>query len=162
MLVAGDADQLAELSQVDTDPIPMTGVSADEVVQVDLALPTGVVAVDDEPVTVTINDPTGDRDADVQCGSPAGRRERDLSYALSVDRVLITIGGSIADLDRLSGASLVATLDVAGLEAGVHDVPVTANLPTGTALVAANPATVKVTITPIARASAVPSPVGGG
>ena len=30
-LVAGDADQLATLTRVDTDPIPMTGVSADDV-----------------------------------------------------------------------------------------------------------------------------------
>ena len=59
----------------------------------------------------------------------------------------MTVGGSTADLDRLSGATIVATLDVTGLTAGVHDVPVTANLPTGTTLVAADPATVKVTIT---------------
>ena len=52
--MTGDADQLAQLSEVDTDPIPMTGVSADETVQAALALPTGVVAVKDEPVSVTI------------------------------------------------------------------------------------------------------------
>ena len=44
-LVAGDADQLAELARVDTAPIPMTGVSSDETVRVGLALPTGVDAV---------------------------------------------------------------------------------------------------------------------
>ena len=55
----------------------------------------------------------------------------------------------------------MATLDVAGLKTGVHDVAVTANLPTGTALVAANPPTVKVTVTPVAAGSAAPSPAGG-
>ena len=161
VLVTGDADQLAQLSQVDTDPIPMTGVSSDETIQVPLALPTGVVAVKDEPVSVTIQirPVTGTRTFSAGLQLIGGSSE--LAYALSVDRVLITIGGSIADLDRLSGASLVATLDVAGLKAGVHDVPVTANLPTGTALVAANPATVKVTVTPIAAGSAAPSPAGG-
>ena len=49
-----------------------------------------------------------------------------------------------------------------GLKAGVHDVPVTANLPTGTTLVAADPATVKVTITQIAPASPATSPSAGG
>jgi YbbR domain-containing protein len=56
----------------------------------------------------------------------------------------------------------VATLDVAGLKTGVHDVPVTANVPTGTALVASNPATVKVTITPLPATSGAPSPAAGG
>jgi YbbR domain-containing protein len=56
----------------------------------------------------------------------------------------------------------VATLDVAGLKPGVHEVPVSANLPTGTALVAANPATVKVTVTPAAAGSSAPSPAAGG
>jgi YbbR domain-containing protein len=81
----------------------------------------------------------------------------DLTYALSVDRVLVTIGGSTADLDRLSASALVVDLDVTGLKAGVHDVPVTANLPAGTTLVAASPANVTVTINNVAApASASP------
>ncbi len=157
-LVAGDADQLAELNQVDTDPIPMTGVSADEVVQVKLALPTGVVAVNDTPIRVSIKIRPVTATRTFSAGLDLIGGSADLAYALSVDRVLLTIGGSTADLDRLSGATLVATLDVAGLKTGVHDVTVTANLPTGTTLVAADPATVKVTITDIAA----PSPSAGG
>ena len=45
----------------------------------------------------------------------------DRTYSTSTDRVLITLGGSVADLDRLEGATLLATLDVADLEPG-HDV----------------------------------------
>ena len=78
----------------------------------------------------------------------------DLSYALSTDRVLVTIGGSTADLDRLSGAAMVVDLDVAGLKAGAHPVPVTANLPAGTTLVAASPPKVTVTISVPAPSSA--------
>ncbi len=70
----------------------------------------------------------------------------DLAYSLGKDRVLVTVGGSTADLDRLQGATLVMDLDVAGLTAGVHQVTVTANLPAGTTLVAASPETVEVTI----------------
>ena len=36
---------------------------------------------------------------------------------------LVTVGGSTADLDRLTGATLVVDLDVTGLEAGDHEVP---------------------------------------
>src|SRR4249919_3921473 len=96
-LVAGDADQLAELTQVDTDPIPMTGVSADEVVEVKLALPTGVVAVNDTPIKVTIKIRPVTATRTFSAGLDLVGNSADLAYALSVDHVLLTIGGSTAD-----------------------------------------------------------------
>ena len=54
MLVEGDADQLAELVRVDTAQIPMTGVSSDLTVSVGLDLPTGILAVGDDQITVTV------------------------------------------------------------------------------------------------------------
>ena len=53
--------------------------------------------------------------------------------------MLVTIGGSIADLDRLSGVDLVLTVDVTGLEAGTHSVAVSANLATGLTLARREP-----------------------
>ena len=47
--MAGDAEDLAKLDEVDTEPIPMAGVSTDQTVEVGLALPTGVVAVKQGP-----------------------------------------------------------------------------------------------------------------
>jgi YbbR domain-containing protein len=145
----------------------MTGVSADETVRVNLALPTGVVAVGDDTVsvTITIRPVTGTRT--FSAGLRLIGDRNDLRYALSTDRVLVTIGGSTADLDRLSASTLVVDLDVTGLGPGVHEVPVSANLPTGTTLVAASPAKVSVTISPVPAASAAPdgapgpSPSGG-
>jgi YbbR domain-containing protein len=160
VLVTGDADTLANLTRIDTDPIPMTGVSADETVPVGLALPGGVVAVGSDTVFVAIGirPVTGTRtfDAGLQL---IGARS-DLRYALSTDRVLVTIGGSTADLDRLSASTLVVDLDVAGLGVGAHDVPVTADLPTGMTLVAASPPRVTVTISTPDGAPG-PSPSGG-
>jgi YbbR domain-containing protein len=165
VLVTGDADQLAQLTAADTVPIPMTGVSSNETVTVKLALPTGVVQVADSPVSVTVKvrPVTGTRT--FSAGLQLLGASNDLAYALSTDRVLVTIGGSTADLDRLSGATLVMDLDVAGLKAGVHDVPVTAILPAGTTLVAASPASVTVTISAPAASSppsASPSPSASG
>jgi YbbR domain-containing protein len=167
VLVAGDADQLAQLTSVDTAPIPMTGVSDDETVTVPLALPSGVIQVGDATISVKIGirPVTGTRT--FSAGLQLLGASADLRYALSTDRVLVTIGGSTADLDRLSGAELVMDLDVAGLKVGVHEVPVTANLPAGTTLVAANPATVGVTVSAPPAASpgtspaASPGPSGG-
>ncbi len=124
----------------------MTGVSSDETVQVGLALPTGVVPVGSDTVSVAIEiravTSTRTFDAGLQLIGP----RNDLRYALSTDRVLVTVGGSTADLDRLSASTLVVDLDVTGLGIGAHEVPVTANLPTGTTLVAASPPRVTVTI----------------
>jgi hypothetical protein len=88
-------------------------------------------------------------------------------YELSADGVILTLGGSVADLDRLSGATIVGLLDVTDLEPGTSDVPVTVDLPAGVALVAASPDTITVTITvpvpsPSASAVVVPSPSPGG
>ncbi|MBA3234463.1 MAG: hypothetical protein H0T59_00545 [Chloroflexi bacterium] len=167
-LVAGDADQLAELARVDTEPISVLGVSADEVVVVGLAPPTGVVAIGDERISVSIKIRPVTATRTFNAGLRLIGAGSDMSYAVSVGQVLVTIGGSTADLNRLVGAALVMDLDVSGLEAGIRDVPVTANLPAGTTLVTASPETVRVTIGAIGSLtspapSAVPSasPAGG-
>ena len=145
-LVGGDAAELAKLTQLDTDPIRMTGVSSSETVDVKLDLPPGVVAAGNDTISVAIGirPVTGTRT--FSAGLQLAGASSDLTYALSTDRVLVTIGGSTADLDRLSGSTIVVDLEVAGLAPGVHVVPVTANLPTGLTLVAASPPTVTVTI----------------
>jgi YbbR domain-containing protein len=168
ILVAGDADQLAELTSIDTKPISLTGISADETVEVELALPDEVAAVDRTTVTVaiTVRQVTATRTYDT--GLRLVGADSNLTYSLSIDRVLATIGGSTADLDRLEGSSLVLDLDVAGLTPGEHEVEVTADLPIGLTLVAVSPPTVTVTIvepTPSASPAGIvgpsASPIGG-
>jgi YbbR domain-containing protein len=87
---------------------------------------------------------------------------RGLTYAVDTDRILLTIGGSSADLDRLSGTALVVDLDVTGLEPGKRVVPVSLDLPTGVTLVSASPSSVTVTITaPAPAPTPTPTPAGG-
>jgi YbbR domain-containing protein len=86
----------------------------------------------------------------------------DLIYDAALDRVLITVGGSVADLDRLDGATLVADLDVADLEPGTDAATVSIDLPAGVTLVAASPDAVSITVsappTPSPTAAETPSP----
>ena len=165
MLVEGDADQLAELVRVDTEQIPMTGVSSDLTVSVGLDLPTGVLAVgnDEISVTVTLRPVTATRT--FSAGVRLIGAGRGLSYAVDADRILVTVGGSVADLDRLSGTVLVVDLDVSGLGPGTASVPVALDLPTGATLISASPSSVNVTITgppPSPTPEATPSPPAGG
>ncbi len=159
MLVEGDADQLAELVRVDTQQIPMTGVSSDRTVTVGFDLPTGVLAVGDDQVTVEITLRPVTATRSFSAGVQLIGAGRGLSYNVDADRILVTIGGSVADLDRMSGTAVVVDIDVTGLQPGTETVAVTMNLPTGTTLVSASPASVSVTIT---ATSPSPSPASGG
>jgi YbbR domain-containing protein len=165
--VQGDLDQLASLSLVDTLPVAVTGASRELSQTVALDLPTGILPVGDEEVVVEI----GLRPVTSTRTFTAGIRlvgaRSDLTYVVEADEVKLTIGGSTADLDLLSGATIVADLDVTGLGPGVHDVSVTVDdLPIRTALVAASPSAVRVTITgppitsPSPGASTSPAPSG--
>ncbi len=160
--VAGDADQLAQLVRVDTEPVLLTGVSSDLTTSVRLALPTGIVPVGDDVVVVTIKLRPVTATRTFNAGIRLVGARSDLTYDVAVDHVLATIGGSVVELDRLSGSSLVVDIDVAGLTSGSTDLTVTANLPAGTTLVAASPAKVTVTVTgPTLSGSPGPSPSGG-
>jgi YbbR domain-containing protein len=137
----------------------MAGVSSNRTVDVTLALPTGVLAVGDDliRVTVTLRPVTETRtfSAGVRLiGAGPG-----LSYDVDVDRILVTLGGGIADLDRLTGSAIVLDVVVTGLQPGTEVVPLGLDLPAGVTLVSTTPETVTVTIT---DASPSASPGTGG
>ena len=148
--VEGDADALAGLVSIPTRPVAVSGATADVEATVGLDLPEGVAAldVDQVRVTITIRPRTGTRtfEAGVQIvnGGP------DLTYRPAIDRVLLTVGGTLEALDAVDPARIAALLDVAGLGPGTTAVPVTAGLPAGVSLVAAAPPEVTVTATPVA------------
>ena len=145
--VEGDVDNLAPLEFADTAPVSISGASSDVAVDTPLQLPDGVQAPNVESVRVTIalRPVTGTRTFSAGLILAGARADR--AYTLSTDRILVTIGGSVADLDRLSGSSIVLTVEVAGLDVGDHQVAVTANLLTGLTLVGASPNPITVTVT---------------
>ncbi len=156
--VEGDADQLAVLVSIDTEPISVNGLSSDRSFDAALALPTGVVALDVETVTVAVDVRPITATRSFELGLRLDGTRNDLTYDPAVDRVLVTVGGSVAELDRIDAATLVVALDVADLGPGTATVPVTIELPAGVTLVAASPPTVSITVT--AAAAAAPSPSG--
>ena len=145
--VEGDADELEVLASVDTQAIPIAGYSASRTVEVGLALPTGVIAVDAQQVAVTIDVRAVTATRNFEVGVRTLGVKAEYEYEVAVDRVLITVGGSPADLDRIVGATLAADLDVSSLGPGTTNVTVQAALPAGVTLVAASPPQVAVTVT---------------
>ncbi len=159
--VEGDANDLSGLDHADTAPVSVAGASSEFVQTVGLALPEGVAALGSGSVQVTVHLRAITATRTFEAGLVLVGALPDRSYRLSTDRVLVTIGGSLADLDRLSGTNLALTVDVTGLDDGTHTAAVSANLQTGLTLVGATPNPIEVTVTsppPAASPSPGPSP----
>lgn len=144
--VEGDADALASLARVDTAPVSISGVSADRTTVVALALPDGVDALSASTIRVTVHLREVTATRDFSAGLVLSGARDDRTYTLSVDSVIVTLGGTVADLDRLSSQAFAATVGVGGLTPGPHVVPVQLNLPAGLSVVGISPPSVTVTV----------------
>jgi YbbR domain-containing protein len=144
--IEGDAETIAALTKIDTQPVSVSGASSDVAQTVGLVLPAGVAVLGDPTAHVTahIAAQTGTRTFSV--GPVLSGAHDDRTYTLSTDQVNLTIGGSAAVLAGIQGDSLVVTADVNALAPGVHVVPLKTTLPAGVTLVAISPPTVTVTV----------------
>jgi YbbR domain-containing protein len=155
--VEGDAEQLADLVSLDTAPVSINGASSGFTAAAALVLPSGVVALGADTVEVTVEFRAVTATRSFEVGLRLLGARATLDYTIDADRVIVTLGGSIADLDRLSGATLVADLDVSELGPGTAPVPVTMEPPAGLTLVSSSPAEVGVTVTPSAAEATPPA-----
>ena len=156
--VEGEADALAGLVSIATRPVAISGATTDVEATVGLDLPDGVAAlgVDQVRVTIAIRPRTGTRT--FEAGVLVVNGGPDLVYRPVIDRVLLTVGGTLEALDAVDPTRIAALLDVATLGLGTIAVPVTARLPAGVTLVSASPPEVSVTVTPLATPAPSPSP----
>ena len=154
--VAGDATDLNELSQVSTVPIDLTGATSDVVRSVGLVLPAGITVVGNPTVSVSVHLVATSASQTFSAGIVLSGARDDRIYSLSVDQVLVTLGGTPAALAAVDGQTFAVSLDVDGLAPGVHVLTPTVNLPASLKLVGLSPSSVTVTIT-VAAPSASPS-----
>jgi YbbR domain-containing protein len=156
--VEGDANDLAGLERLDTAPVVVTGTSSELVQEVGLVLPPGVQAFGGGTVVVTVRLRPVTATRTYSAGLILVGERPDRGYELSTDHVLVTIAGSVAELDRLATTSLTLTVDVTGLDPGTRTVAVSANLTTGLTLLDVSPNPVEVTVS-IVESS--PGPTAG-
>ncbi|MDP2349963.1 MAG: CdaR family protein [Chloroflexota bacterium] len=159
--VEGDAEELNQLVQADTAPVAVFGATRDVTATVALALPTGVVPLGVTTVTVVVRVEPVTETRTFTAGFRLDGRNPELRYDLAGTSVLLTLFGSVADLDRLAAAPLVVGVNVAGLDPGIHELPVVPAIPSGVTVAALAPETVTVTITdpaiPVSPSAAPPS-----
>jgi YbbR domain-containing protein len=144
--VEGDADAIAALRSLRTEPIFLTGASRTVDTTVSLVLGAGIVPVDVEEVrvVVTLRPKTGTRT--IEAGLGLVGESADRTYRLSVEQAQVVIGGSQADIDRFQPEFFQLDVPVAGLSPGIHNVTIEADLPAGVRLESVSPETVEVTI----------------
>ncbi len=139
---------------MDTAPVAIFGATSDVVRRVTLALPTGIVVTGADTVTVVVRIEPVTATRTYTAGIRLDGRNPDLGYELRDGSVLLTLFGSMADLDLLGSAPIVIGVNVTGLDAGTHEVAVVPVIPSGVTVVAIDPETVTVVVT----ALAIPSP----
>jgi YbbR domain-containing protein len=158
VLVEGDADALASIAGLDTQPLSISGLSEETSFDTDLDMPSDVARVTDEQITVTVTFRPVTESRSYSVGLELVGPRLGFDYALASNSVLLTVGGNPTDLEALSTGTVLGQLDVTDLEPGTYDVDVSATLPDGVTLVAASPPTVAVTVTAPAAPSPSPTP----
>jgi YbbR domain-containing protein len=143
----GDAADLANIATARTLPISIEGRTTDLDTTIGFDLPSGVNPVAPLQVSVHVFIRAITESRTFNAGIVVANGQADRSYTLSLPQALLTIGGSPAFLDQLNGATLFVSANVAGLDVGVHQVPLTFAVQAGLTVVAISPAEVTVTIT---------------
>jgi YbbR domain-containing protein len=159
----GDAGTLQSLIKIDTLPLSISAARANVTGSLGLVLPSGVDVLGVSTVRITAVITATQATRTFSVGIVLSGAQSDRTYALSVDQVLVTLGGTSAALANLQGDTLVVTADVDGLGTGMHLVALRTTLPAGITLLAVNPPKVAVTITspPSPSPSPPPSPSTG-
>ena|SRR5436305_1590281 len=147
--VKGDPANLAGVAKADTQSIPVGAATSTIDTQVPLALPDGVLPLDVSSihVRVTIVAQTGTRAFDA--GIVLNGREPGVNYAIEPLSAIVTVGGPVADLDRIDAAGFVLPIDVAGLGPGTHVVEPSPTLQAGLRLLGLSPKSLTVTVTEV-------------
>lgn len=130
--VAGIDERLVEVNQISVDrsALERTNLTANEEVIVDIAkyLPEGLILADSNASSVVVRiivDRSGTKSIQLATGSIVVLNASDrlrLEYELQAVELQFT--GAKEVLDSLTAEQIVATIDLAGLEAGRHEVKV--------------------------------------
>jgi YbbR domain-containing protein len=152
--LVGDADNLAGVLAVDTQPIDIGGASGDLSRVVTLALPEGLTAPGVDRITATVSIELQTDNRTFNAGIELIGRDPALSYEVPTDPVTVALFGSILDLDRIGQQPLLVQLDVSGLGPGTHTVAVRPVVPAALTVSASSPGSVTVTIAAAATSAA--------
>jgi YbbR domain-containing protein len=156
--VTGEAATLAGLTSVQTAPVDVNGASATIVRTVGLELPATVTAVGDQAFEVTVTLRPTDSSRNFTSGIIVVGADTNRTYVVGVESVIVTLGGGDQALNDVDASSFAASINVAGLAAGSHEVDVRVVPPSGLKLLAFSPPRVTVLVGDVATPPPTPTP----
>ena len=150
VVVTGPAEVLESIDAtagIETEAVSIDEATADVVRTVALRLPEGA-RIEQPVVTVRVSIEPAQGQFSFMLAPQVINVPSEMSATLAQATVQVILAGPVPDLNAIDVADMVATVDLAGLEAGEHVISVTIEAPPGTTLVSITPAEVEVTLGP--------------
>jgi YbbR domain-containing protein len=145
-VVTGAIEDLQSLTAVATDEVDIDGATSDVVRAANLQLPAGLTVVGSDSVTVRVSVSPSLGEITLGVTPIVQGLGPGLQVGATTALVEVRVAGEIPVLRALSPSSLLAAVDVSGLPAGQHVLPVQATAPPGVQVAGVEPATVVVTL----------------
>jgi YbbR domain-containing protein len=156
--IRGLPEVLADIPEIQTEPISIANASSTQEIDAELILPDGVVLADGGDPTVSVEITIGPTVSSrtfivgVLCVNAGAN-----ACLPSIDQVAVTLTGPGEALSELSAADLTPSLDAGGLPPGTHSLPpIVPALPADVELLGVAPGTVSVSI--VAPETPAPTP----
>ena len=145
-VITGTIEALQSLTIVATDEVDLGGATSDVVRAAKLRLPSDLTVVGSDTVTVQVSIAPARGEVRLGITPTVQGVEPGMRADLTTTLVEVRVAGELPVLRALSPASLMAVVDVSGLEEGQHALPVQVTVPPGLRVVGVEPATVIVTL----------------
>lgn len=128
--IVGEQDVLDAISSIGIDFIDVSGVTDSIVQDASLVIPEGVRLLDDDTVSLYIN--IREKTGEAMFNSVPINIEhlgRKLNAQLSAETADVYLSGRVSLINHIDRSDVELYVDLSGLEAGVHQVPVEIRLP---------------------------------
>jgi YbbR domain-containing protein len=144
VVIRGPSREVARVDEVDTESLPITGITGDFSRDVDLMAPASAVRLESDQVTARVMlAPIVTRQ--VFHNITVSVRDNDLKSRVDPRHVSLELSGPLLTLEKLDLKTAVY-IEAAGLDPGSYSVPVQIDLPDGIALVRQTPEKVRLKI----------------
>lgn len=144
--VSGEAATVSLLDSASTEPIDLTGRTSDLDATVDFALPPGVSVIGNDRAHVILAVAQQAGSATFNVGIVLDNRGPDLTYTVAPGQLNVILTGPQPLLAALDPGSLLAHVDVADLQAGIHQLTPVFTPPAGTEVFEVSPTQIRVVI----------------
>ncbi|MFV0516111.1 MAG: YbbR-like domain-containing protein [Aminipila sp.] len=145
----GLKENLDKINKITAKPIDISTVTATTDIPISLNLPHGIMlAQKSENLAVSISiKGIGVKEFEIPSSSITSEGlDQGLSLVINTQSVIVRVSGNEADVERLTAEDLMLSVDLTGLQPGIHTLPLKLEEKTGTMEMTATPKEIHITI----------------